>query len=222
MRVVPDKQDERIAFYEIRLANWEARAAQIGLSSEEVAQLAEAVAATRAALTAARVARAAARTATQWLKEADEAMATLGAVALLKIRGTARVKGDEVYTLASVSVPKPPSRMGPPGKPENFQVELTTLGWLALRWTCDQPAGAAGTMYQVHRRLGEGKPFEYVGTAGERKYVDTSVPAGTASVTYQVRAVRSKSVGPWATFNVNLGSTGWLPSPFTPNSARAA
>ena len=31
------------------------------------------------------------------------------------------------------------------------------------------------------------------------------MPAGSSQVTYQIQAVRSTAVGPWAQFNVNFG-----------------
>jgi hypothetical protein len=34
------------------------------------------------------------------------------------------------------------------------------------------------------------------------------VPAGSSQVTYQIQAVRSTAVGPWAQFNVNFGAPG--------------
>jgi hypothetical protein len=47
--------------------------------------------------------------------------------------------------------------------------------------------------------------FGFLGNAGEKKFVDTLIPAGSSQVTYQIRAVRSTSAGGWAQFNVNFG-----------------
>ncbi|HLL91178.1 MAG TPA: hypothetical protein VK324_17910 [Tepidisphaeraceae bacterium] len=64
-----------------------------------------------------------------------------------------------------------------------------------------------GTIYQVYRRLGPDGAFEYIGGAGQRKFVDATIPAGTPSVTYQLQSVRSTAVGPWSQFNVGFGIT---------------
>jgi hypothetical protein len=45
----------------------------------------------------------------------------------------------------------------------------------------------------------------YIGGCGSRYFIDSTVPAGTSSVTYQMQAVRSTKAGPWATFNVQFG-----------------
>ena len=54
------------------------------------------------------------------------------------------------------------------------------------------------------RKVGEGA-FEYLGGAGEKKWTDSTLPAGATQITYQIQAVRSTAVGPWAQFNVNFG-----------------
>jgi len=43
MRLVPDKQDERIEFFQTKLAVWQAHAAELGLNETELADLAAAV-----------------------------------------------------------------------------------------------------------------------------------------------------------------------------------
>ena len=45
----------------------------------------------------------------------------------------------------------------------------------------------------------------YIGDAGAKRFVDATVPAGTAQVTYQIQAIRSTAAGAWATFVVNIG-----------------
>jgi len=220
MRLVPDKQDERIEFFQTKLAVWQAHAAELGLNETELADLAAAVEATRVAQQEAHVARQMAQAATLSLKLADKTMSTMGAAALFKIRGAARLAGDGVYPIAQIPVPAQASPIGAPGGPVGFEVKLMTLGWVELTWRCRQPRGAVGTMYQVYRKLREDGPFEYIGTAGERKYVDTTVPAGTPSVTYKVRAVRSTTAGPWRQFIVNFGTSETTMATFTPEGSK--
>ncbi|HEV7298937.1 MAG TPA: fibronectin type III domain-containing protein [Tepidisphaeraceae bacterium] len=219
MRVVPEKQAERIEFYRLRLAVWQEHAEALGLSDGELADLTVAVEATKVAYQAAQAARTAAQMATQRLATADEAMARMGAAAVSKIRGAARLGGDHVYGMAHLPAPAQASPIAPPGTPERFTVTLTVLGWVELSWQCKQPRGAAGTMYQVYRSLGDGAPSQFIGTAGKRKFVDTTVPAGTPSMMYRVRAVRSRAVGSWAQFNVHFGTDGPMPKTIIPTRA---
>jgi hypothetical protein len=46
----------------------------------------------------------------------------------------------------------------------------------------------------------------YLGGCGPKQFTDRTIPAGVSGVTYQMQAVRSTAVGPWAQFNVNFGT----------------
>jgi hypothetical protein len=76
---------------------------------------------------------------------------------------------------------------------------------LELRWKCRHPRGAVGTVYEVHRRIGINGELVFLGTTGEKRLVDQTIPS-VPQVLYQVRAVRSTAKGEWGTFNVNLGT----------------
>jgi hypothetical protein len=47
-----------------------------------------------------------------------------------------------------------------------------------------------------------------VGATGTKSFIDATVPAGVAAVTYQVVACRSTSIGVAAQFTVNFGVGG--------------
>lgn len=112
---------------------------------------------------------------------------------------------DPMRTAMRITVPKIPSPPENPGTPTNFKVELTAIGSLNLSWKCTNPT--AGTMYQVFRKIGDAEAT-YIGGCGGKKFVDDTVPAGTAQITYQIQAIRSTAVGAWATFVVNIGVAG--------------
>lgn len=93
-----------------------------------------------------------------------------------------------------------------PGTPSDFKISLQTLGTLAISWKCDNPKGAAGTMYEIYRQIGGAGEFVYLGRSGTKSYVDHTIDPGTHRITYRVRAVRSTSVGRWANHNVEFGT----------------
>jgi hypothetical protein len=62
--------------------------------------------------------------------------------------------------------------------------------------------------YQVWRRFGSDGEFIFIGASGEKKYIDSTIPAGTQQVQYQVRGIRPTAAGLWAQFNVNFGQAG--------------
>lgn len=121
------------------------------------------------------------------------------------IDGTATVTDQQKADLG-LSVRGTPGPVGPPGTPGEFRVTLSADGTLDLGWRCKNPRGCVGVMYQLYRRIGTGE-FTYIGGTGTRRFTDTTVPAGVTGVTYQIRAVRSTSMGPSAQFNVNFGVT---------------
>ena len=89
--------------------------------------------------------------------------------------------------------------------PTDFKVSLSQGGALTLKWKCPNPAGSAGTIYQVARRLGATGSFTFIGGSGTRKFIDQTLPTGSSSITYRIVAVRSTAQGPEALFTVNFG-----------------
>lgn len=212
MPLISDKIAEKIAFYENHTTPWSTSAVAIGTTTTAVTDLTTKTTAARAAFNAQQSAQAAAKAATLTLKMAVDAMARTGSDIIKQIRAKAATAGDGVYTLAQIPAPALPGPVGAPGTPTGFSVSLGADGTLGLKWKCANPAGAVGTIYQVWRRV-NGTPsasvdFAYLGGTGTRAFTDTTLPAGSAAVTYQVQAVRSTSAGPAAQFNVNFGVSG--------------
>lgn len=211
MRVIPKNKAPRITFCQIRASRWAQHAVELGLDPADVAELQERVETARLAFNAQRQARDAARSATIRMNIALAEMTNLAATMISQIRATAARDGDSAYRLASIPAPKKPSRLGTPGTPESFTAELQQVGWLTLRWKCRNPRGAVGTIYEVRRQLqsadGMWGAKEFLGVAGRKKFVDSTIPPGCRAVTYHIRAVRSTAVGEEANHSVNFGTT---------------
>ncbi len=117
-----------------------------------------------------------------------------------------------------------------PGTPFRFRVSLLQDGAVGLAWDCDNPTGSAGTMYEVFRKAASGggtlasggrsdpnhgsesratggnnSGFVFVGTVGEKSFLDTTLPQGASPVTYRVTARRGKRLGRPAQFTVRFG-----------------
>jgi hypothetical protein len=206
MPLVPNTRIGKIEFYEAHLAPWTTNAVAIGTTVAEVAVLDTRTTAARDAYDAHLVAQDAARSATQAFYDAVSAMADSGSAIISQIRAKAQTTGNSVYVLAQIPAPPTPSPVPAPGTPSDFKVELFQDGSLELQWKCNNPAGSAGTIYQIWRRNEPEGTFVYLGGAGEKKFTDATIPAGSSAVTYQIQAVRSTAVGAWAQFNVNFGT----------------
>lgn len=207
MAVVPNKNAEKISFYENHIEPWTTNATAIGTTTTAVTDLETKTTAARDAFNAQQTAQDAAKAATLTLQMAVDAMATAGASIITQIRSKASTAGDSVYTLAQIPAPATPSPRPAPGQPTDFSVTLGADGALSLKWKCANPTGSTGTIYQMWRRIGGAGEFTYLGGSGTKDFVDATVPAGSSQVTYQIQAVRSTAVGPWAQFNVNFGTS---------------
>lgn len=220
MSTVPERRVGRIEFYETRLEPWAAHAAAIGLSDQAVAALAARAAEARAAYEAHLAAQNAARAAAAAYHEKVDALhgaPGAGADMIRAIRAFAEsTDNPEVYALARIPAPAVPAGPGagpPPGTPTRFRVGLLQTGAIELRWTCKNPRHARGIVYEIMRRTRRGgggsggeEPFEFVGTTGTRRFIDTTLPAGAGpEVTYRVTALRSVARGHPAQFTVRFG-----------------
>lgn len=209
MGVIPSGRAEKIAFYNTRIPAWETHFGDIGLTSPEVANMASLVEAAVTAQQAAEVAREESKAATQAYYAAVAAMGKTGKGLVETIRTYAVDTGNSnVYTLSLIPPPVIDTAIPPPGTPRDFTVTLATTGWLTVKWKCTNPEGAAGTAYEVQRKIGGGN-FVFIGIAGgDKTFVDNTLPAGSTGVVYQVTGVRSGLRGPSTQVNVNFGVGG--------------
>lgn len=209
MGVIPSNRAEKVAFYSLRLEPWTSHATDIGLSAPEMANMTALVEAAQAAQAAAELAREQSKAATQAYYTAVAAMGKTGKGLVETIRTYAIDNNDPgVYTLSLLPPPAIDTAIPPPGLPRDFTVTLANSGWLTVKWKCTNPEGAQGTAYEVQRRIGGGE-FVFVGIAGgDKTYVDSTLPAGSTGVVYQVTGVRSGLRGPVALLMVNFGVGG--------------
>ena len=205
--VVPKNPLARVQYYENHAAPFSTNATAIGITAAEATDLQARATTARTAYDAQQTALQTSKNATAAFNDAVGSLGVVGAALIKKIRAKAEQTGNvNVYTLAEIPAPATPSARPAPGKPTDLTVELDGNGSLVLKFKCKNPAGSAGTMYQVYRATGGGTDFTYLGGAGEKKFVDATVPAGATKLTYQIQAVRSTAVGLWATFVVNFGT----------------
>jgi hypothetical protein len=207
MPIVPRTNADKVAFYNSKTAGWATNAVAIGTTTTAVTDLTTKVTAAQAKIDAALAAREAAKNAVADADLAVRTMALAGAAIIQQIKAKAAVAGASIYILAQIPAPATPTPVPPPGTPTNFKAALNPAdGALKLTWKCPNPPSAPGTIYQVERRIGATGTFAALTSVGTRALTDTTVPAGTASVTYRITAVRSTTTGLAAEFTVNFGT----------------
>lgn len=208
MSTVPRDIAAKIEWFATHQPIWLANTAAIGLAAGDAATLLAKVTAAQDARAAQVTAQNAAKSSTVTLRAAIDDLAVYGAQLLAKIKTKALTTGDSVYALADVPPPATPGPVAAPGACTDFAPEFQADGSLLFKFKSNNPVGSSGTVYQVWRRATPDGAFEYLGGTGSKEFVDSTIPAGSSQVTYQIQAVRSTAVGPWAQFNVNFGTGG--------------
>jgi hypothetical protein len=207
---VPRKTVDYVNWIKPRGPKWKLNATGLGLSTVQGTQIDAASANVFNAYEARLQAEQDFRAAVATLEEAINEARTLTGECMRTIDAFATVSADPtaVYNLAEFPAPQPPKPAPAPGVPSDLRVSLSQTGTLELTWKCENP-GAGGVVYEIKRSIGSDQgPFTYLSIVGKRKFEDTTVPAGSSSVFYQVTGVRSTQRGSPAVFLVRFGTGG--------------
>lgn len=213
MSLIPQRNIDKLEFFEQHLEPWTTNATALGLSSGQMTAISTAVANARSSWNTALAARLASKAATQDFNQNLSAAHKLVAEAIELIRNKAQSTNDpSIWTLASLPAPVPAGSVPPPGSPFDFRITLEQGGALGLSWKCNNPPGSVGTIYEV-RRQAQGSPaneWTFAGASGTRNFLDETLPSSLAAVgvNYQVTGVRSTARGVPAIFNVRFGVGG--------------
>lgn len=208
---IPTRIDEFLRFLSVHVPEWALHAAELGLSAETTDALVAASAEALAKEEAKRQALWAYKGALIEAEVASEKARALASAAVATIRARAATSNDPtVIATAGLDLRAAGGPLPPPGKPSRFEWTLLPDGRLLLKWKCVNPPNAKGTVYEVRRMHwgsdGRGTPYELLGTAGSRKYIDATVPAGVRAITYQITGVRGLKRGQPDSCNVVLGA----------------
>ena len=208
-RIVPISRTDRLAFYRTRIPSWTSSATLIGTTAAAVTDLDAKLTAAEAARTAQELALAEAKAKTAMFYAAVDAASIAGAAIIKDIRGEGQRTGDPaVWEAAMIPAPDAPSPVAPPGQPRDFKVTLDISGGVTATWKCDNPGSGPGVFYNIFRRNSPTEQYQYLGTAGQRKFIDDSIPTGSSQITYKIQAARTTGPGPAQEFNVNFGISG--------------
>ena len=205
MGVMPVSTIGKIEFGEQHIAPWNSSAVAMGSSVPTITAWQALVESARDAYEAQKAAQNAAKAATNSLRIAMLALTDATADVIKQIKTQAAIVGDSVYSLGEIPAPATPGPVGAPGKPEAFKVVLQPNGSLKIGWSCANPVGCHGVIYQIWRKVDATEAYQYLGGAGKREFVDTTVPSGVPSVMYQVQGTRTTSIGVANDFMVNFG-----------------
>ena len=194
MNVLPESRLAQIEWFEQRLAAWVANAEAIGLTPAQVTQLQSEIAAARVSYNSAQQARADSKSATVTFYANSDIMSEDGRDLIKTIKAYAETTGDpNVYALANVPPPAEPTPAGPPDTPTNVTGVINSDGAVELKWNGTL---ASRTFFEVLRKIEGETTWTVIDSIGAKSFLDATVPFGTTSVQYRVRAKRGEFTSP--------------------------
>ncbi len=217
--VVPTKDTELLQWLAQRQSPWDINRAAVGLSQAQLDLFRTASDEATTAYQAWINAKQAATDASKAWQASKRLARTAASSGVKSIRTFAATQPDpqKVYGLALIPAPKTPSFGTPPGQPGSPRIALDpATGALDIRFECNNPAGLSGTVYIVNRRsvsaTGVTGPWAQVAVTSVKRFVDSSLVAGTPGVQYQITAQRGSVSGtPSLPILVSFGRPGTGP-----------
>jgi hypothetical protein len=209
MNIVPRNIEDLLNFGDTHTSVFSSNAAALGLLPAQALAFKNAAGKARSDYAAALAADAIKKAAYNTSSDSIRAFRKVAAdtVAMIKAFAENAANPSVVYSLAQLPMPATPQPAPPPGTPTDFTAGIDQTGAVMLKWKCPNPPGVSGTVYEVQRRIGEGA-FGFLTVVGTRQFTDSTLPAGSSGVVYQITAMRSTTRGLPAQFNVNFGIGG--------------
>lgn len=216
--VVPTVDRDFLDWMNLHEPIFQAQFASIGLSQADYAAFKQATQDANEAWSQWRAARDAYTTASNNWKSVKKSTRTIAASDVKKIRTFALEQADpnKVFGLAAIPAPKTPNFGVPPGTPTGTNVTLdVNTGNLEVRFECNNPPGLSGTVYLVQRRTASANaptvygPYTQAAVTSVKRFIDSTITSGTASVQYIITAQRGTIQGrPSTPITVQFGRAG--------------
>jgi hypothetical protein len=196
MTTIPKSREQQINFFEQHLAVWVNDPASIGVTSAAITELNGLTQAARSSFVTVQATRDAAKAATTGYYGATDAMREAGGDVINTIRAFADGADDpaSVYEAAQIPPRAAPSPAPAPDAPTNITTTVYTTGEVELKWKVKQPRPGAEIFTVIYRRLNNAGPYAEFTSTGEKMFVDSTIPAGTQSVSYMLRTRRGDQV----------------------------
>lgn len=213
MSRIPRKNNDAIDYLETRQPVWNTHLAQLGLTASAVTALGTDIEDVREKFFLQQKAKNEAKAATLEFNNAMERMRDRGAqlIKTIDTTATANANPDAVYAIAQVDPPAPDSPTAAPEAPNDFTFTIETGGALGIAFKSKTDGGRA--FWNVERKL-QGQPFfTAIGGTPTRKFIDSTLPAGTDSVTYRIRGLTGTQTGAWSaetTVSFGVGGGGGM------------
>lgn len=196
--VPPQPKIDQIVWFENHLPMWAATPTAFGITAAQVTSLTAAVAAARKAYNDALTARNTSKAATTSEGTSVASMLAPGR-ALVNIMKSFIVNAHNpaLWGQAGLEPDAAPGTAPDPTAPFMLSATLDSQGDVIIKWKTSQPAGVSGVIYSVQRAL-DGGAYVLLDSVGGKTFTDETVPIGTQSVSYTVKAKRGTQMSAWS------------------------
>ena len=192
---------QKLEWLEARVNQWTANAAGIGILPATATSVKNAAVACRTEFNDAEIARAAAKNATLEFYTASTTMNNLARDVIATIKAYAEsTNNPNVYALASIDPPAPPTPVPAPAVPTDFSGSVSPGGVVTLTWKATPSGPSSGIFFLVERKRGSEPAWIPMGGSAEKAFIDPNPMLSSGVVQYRVKAVRGESASDWSAF----------------------
>lgn len=207
--VPPQPKLDQIVWFENHLPMWAGAPTTFGVTAAQVTALTTTVTAARKAYNDAQTARNASKAATTTEGTSVATMLTSGR-ALVNIMKSfiENAHNEALWGQAGLAPDAGPGKPQAPTAPFLLSASLDSEGDVIVKWKTSQPAGVSGVIYSVRRAL-DGGEYVLLDSVGGKVFIDQTVPIGTTSVSYIIKAKRGTQSSDWSeALTVRFGRVG--------------
>lgn len=207
--IPPKPSVDQIVWFENHLPSWAAAPTTFGTTAAAVTALTTVVGNARKAYNSAQAARDASKAATTGETMAMSAMLSPGRAMVNTMKSFIEASGNTaLWSQAGLEPPAAPGTAPDPTAPFMLSASLDSQGDVIVNWKASQPAGVSGVIYSVRRAL-DGGDYVLLDSVGGKTFIDETVPVGTQSVSYTIKAKRGNQSSAWSeALTVRFGRVG--------------
>ena len=207
--IPPQPKVDQIVWFETHLPLWAATPTAFGLTALQVTALTNLVIAARKGYTDAQTARDASKAATTTETTSVASMLSTGRAMVNIMKAFIENAHNPALWGQAGLEPNSPSGTAPdPVAPYQLSAGLDSQGDVIVKWKTSQPAGVSGVIYSIQRSL-DGGAYALLDSVGGKTFTDETVPVGTQSVAYIIKAKRGNQMSDWSeALTVRFGRVG--------------
>lgn len=207
--IPPQPKVDQIVWFENHVPLWTAAPTTFGVTVAQCTAMDTATKSARSAYTAAVNAKQAAKNATVAQDMQVATMLNMGRDLVNVMKSfIANTNNAALWAQAGLEPNAAAGTAPDPVAPTALSATLDSQGNVIVKWKTSQPAGLSGVIYSVRRSI-DGGDYVLLDSVGGKTYTDETVPVGTQSVAYSIKAKRGSQASGWSeALTIRFGRVG--------------